>query len=150
MVTWAGFLSLWLAAALPATPLASAPAIIVESTPAVRADIMQAVAAALGRKPLIADDALTTSSLLIIERREPRSIDGRVGSGRIVDPPETFQLVLDGDQCVLVHRRTDAAYALENARCRPSPTAPGSSPSPDQKQQSPCFDALHSHNGRHV
>ena len=150
MVTWAQFLSLWLAATLPATPLASAPAIIVESTPAVRTEIMQAVAAALGRKPLIADDALTTSSLLIIEHREPRTIDGRVGSGRIVDPPETFQLVLDGNQCVLVHRRTDAAYPLENARCRPSPTAPGSSPTANDKQQSPCFGALQSHNGHHV
>ncbi|MDE0451648.1 MAG: hypothetical protein OXI90_07765 [Gammaproteobacteria bacterium] len=150
MVTWAHFASLWLAGALPATPLANAPAIITNSTPSVRADISQAVTRALGRKPLIADDALTTSSLLIIERREPRTIDGRVGSGRILDPPETFQLVLDGDQCVLLHRRTEAAYPLENARCRPAPTTPESAPSPDQEQQSPCFDAPQSHNGRHV
>ncbi|MCY3818467.1 MAG: hypothetical protein OXH52_03745 [Gammaproteobacteria bacterium] len=134
MVRWAHLASLWLAGALPATPLANAPAIIVDSTPSVRDDISQAVTTALGKKALIADDALTTSSLLIIERREPRTIDGRVGSGRIVDPPQTFQLVLDGDRCVLLHRRTDAAYPIESARCRPAPTTPESAPSPDHKQ----------------
>ena len=120
MVTCAHFASLWLA--LTATPASSAPAVIADSTPAVRAEIRQAVAAALGGKALIADDALTTSSQLIIERREPRTLDGRVGGGRILDAPETFELVLDEGQCVLVHRRTDAAYPLENTRCRAAPS----------------------------
>lgn len=105
-----------------------------ESTPDGRADIQRVVAAALGKDVLIADDALTKSSLLIIERRIPRTMEGRVGSGRILDPPETFQLVLDGGRCVLVHRRTDTAYPLENARCRAVPTTPASSPLPGQEQ----------------
>ncbi len=134
MVTWAHFASLWLAGALSATPPANAPAVITDSTPSVRADIRGAVTTALGRKALLADDALTTSSLLIIERREPRTIDGRVGRGRTLDPPETFELVLDGDRCVLLHRRTDTAYPLRSARCRPAPTTPESASSPDQEQ----------------
>lgn len=121
-------------ASLWAATVARAPAAIMESTPDGRADIQRVVAAALGKDILIADDALTKSSLLIIERRIPRTMEGRVGSGRILDAPETFELVLDAGQCVLVHRRTDVAYPLENARCRPSPSTPGSSPSPDQKQ----------------
>ena len=96
----------------------AAPAAVMDPTPAGHADIEQAVAAALGAEVLIADDALTTSSILTIERRAPRTIEGRVGTGRILDRPETFRLVLDGDQCVLVHRRTSATYPLENARPR--------------------------------
>ena len=106
----------------------AAPAAVMDPTPAGRADIEQAVAAALGAEVLIADDALTTSSILTIERRAPRTIEGRVGTGRILDRPETFRLVLDGDQCVLVHRRTSATYPLENARCRASPAKAGKAP----------------------
>ena len=112
--------SLW-AVSLWAMTSTGAPAAIVESTPAGHADIRQAVAAALGKDVLIADDALTKSSVLIIERRIPRTLEGRIGSGRTLDPPETFQLVLKGDQCILVHDRTGESYPLENARCRESP-----------------------------
>ena len=92
-----------------------------DSTPAALADIQQAVTAALGKDVLVADDALTKSSLLTIDRRVTKTMEGRVGSGRILDPPETFQLVLEGDQCVLVHDRTGKAYPLENARCHVPP-----------------------------
>lgn len=105
-----------------------APAAIMESTPAGRSDIEQAVTAALGKDVLIADDALTESSVLIVERRIPRTMEGRIGSGRILDPPETFQLVLEGDQCVLVHDRTGEAYPLENTRCRVSPAETDGAP----------------------
>ena len=112
----------------------SAPALIIDSTPSSRADIQHAVATALGTEVLIADEALTTSSLLIIDRRERHTIDGRVGGGRVLDPPETFQLVLDENQCILVHRRTEEAYPLENARCRASPAMPRSAPSSNQNR----------------
>ena len=118
----------------------SAPAAIIDSTASSRTDIRQAVTAALSAEVLIADDALTTSSLLIIERRSQRTIDGRVGSGRVTTPPEIFQLVLDDDQCILVHRRTGEAYPLENARCRASPDTPRRDayvPLSNQNPQSP-------------
>ena len=106
----------------------AAPAAVMDSTPSGRADLERAVAAALGAEVLIADDALTTSSILTIERRAPRTIEGRVSTGRILDRPETFQLVLDGDQCVLVHRRTGEPYPLENVRCHASPAEAGNAP----------------------
>ena len=114
------FATLWLPG-LWASMSAAAPAAIMESTPEGRSDIQQAITAALGKDVLIADDALTKSSLLVIERRIPRTLEGRVASGRILDPPETFRLVLEGDQCVLLHDRTGESYPLENARCRVSP-----------------------------
>ena len=135
----AAFASFCLAGASAAAPT-SAPAAIIDSTASSRTDIRQAVTAALGTEVLIADDALTTSSLLIIERRSRRSIDGRVGSGRVVTPPEIFQLVLDDDQCILIHRRTGEAYPLENARCSAPPDTPRRDahvPLSNQNPQSP-------------
>ena len=120
MVRRLRFASLWFAS-LGAMTSAGTPAAILEPTPAGRNDIREAVGAALGKDVLIAEDALTKSSLLVIERRIPRTMQGRVASGRILDPPETFQLVMDGDKCVLVHDRTDKSYPLENARCSMSP-----------------------------
>ena len=128
----AAFASFCLAGAWAAATPTSAPAAIIDSTASSRTDIRQAVTAALGTKVLIADDALTTSSLLIIDRRPQNTIDGRIGSGRILDPPETFQLVLDENQCILVHRRTEEAYPLENARCRASPAMPRNAPLSNQ------------------
>lgn len=119
--------SLWLASLWAVTSTA-APAAIVDSTPSGHADIAQAVAAALGTEVLIADDALTTSSILTIERRAPRTMEGRVGTGRILGRPETFQLVLDGDKCVLVHLGTGESYPLENVRCHAAPAKAGNAP----------------------
>ena len=111
-----------------------APAAIMDSTPAGLADIRQAVSAALGKDVLVADDALTASSLLTIDRRVTKTIEGRIGRGRILDPPETFQLVLEGDQCVLVHDRTGESYPLENARCRVSPNENDEAPPPHENR----------------
>ncbi len=133
MVKWAHVAWLALASALAAAP-DSAPAVVMDSSPASRTDIQQAVTNALGKEVLIADDALTTSSLLIIERHTPRTIEGRIASGRILDAPEVFQLVLEKDRCVLVHRRTDVAYPLENARCRAASPAPDRDASSNQNR----------------
>ena len=135
MVKWvlpAVFVSLWLADAWAATE--SATDAIIDSTPSSRAEIQHAVATALGTEVLIAEDALTISSLLIIDRRPQHTIDGRIGGGRVLDPPETFQLVLDENQCILVHRRTGEAYPLENARCRVPPSIPRSAPLSNQNR----------------
>ena len=117
-----------------ATAAVDAPPAIMDSTPAGSADIRQAVAAALGKNILTADDALTNSSVLIIERRVPRTMQDRVGNGRILDAPETFLLVLDGGKCVLVHRRTGDRYTLENARCHAAPARTDTAPSSKQSR----------------
>ncbi len=127
MVRRLHFASLWLASLWAVTSNAD-PAAIMDPTPAGHADIERAVAAALGTEVLIAEDALTTSSVLTIERRTPRTMEGRVATGRVLDPPEVFQLVLDDDRCVLVHRRTGEPYPLENVRCHASPAKAGNAP----------------------
>ena len=132
MVKWVWFASL--ALGVCAASSVGTPPAIMDSTPAGSADIRQAVAAALGKDVLIADDALTTSSLLIIERRVPRTMEGRVGNGRILNAPETFQLVLDRGKCVLVHRRTGEPYPLENARCHAAPARADKAPLSNQSR----------------
>lgn len=91
------------------------PALIVEATPASRAEIQRVVSSALNvSKVTIADDALMRDSLLIIE---PAQL-----MGRDLRRPEHFHLVLNGSTCVLVYRRTDARYELEATRCRAEET----------------------------
>ena len=60
-----------------------APARIVDPTPESRAALAHAVSEALnGMQPLLAADALTTSSELIIQRTTPRDLSGRQLDGR--------------------------------------------------------------------
>src|SRR5258708_13046062 len=70
------------------------PAVIVEPTPESRAALLQAVTDALGVEPLLADDALTRGSTLIIERRH---LEGRERA-----LPEKFHLLKIGDPRVTV------------------------------------------------
>ena len=87
-----------------------APAVIVEPTPQSRAALLQAVTDAVGVQPLLADDALTTGSTLLLERRHLL--------GRDTSTPERFRLVKSGDRCLLVHDRTGRSVALVETRCR--------------------------------
>jgi hypothetical protein len=94
------------------------PAVLVEPTPAARAELLDVLRAALGGAPLtLADDALTRSSVLLIER-EPRGPDAL--AGRTVEASvHRFELVLNAGRCELV-RRADAWRApLTRARCVP-------------------------------
>lgn len=65
----------------------------------------------------IADDALTTSSRLILERGSRRQIDRPPEPGRSYDRPDHFQLVLDGRRCFLVHEETGLRYLLRDTDC---------------------------------
>lgn len=86
-------------------------AIIDNPTPEGRAEIAQAVSAALNGAPVrLADDALTRDSLLIIERAH---------TGRDLDKPEHFRLVKAGARCVLVHEGTGRRETLASSNCRP-------------------------------
>jgi hypothetical protein len=94
------------------------PAVIVNPTPQSRAALAAAVSEALnGAKVTLADDALTRTDSLIIEREQPRDPTGRPLDGRERGMPEHFQLVKSGDQCVLVHRRTERRFPLAGIAC---------------------------------
>ena len=90
-----------------------------ESTSASTAEIRDAVEKALpGQRILLADDAFRESSLLVIERRRHERLDGMRTSGTADEAPHRFRLVLDGQQCALVHLNTGKRHTLTRTRCR--------------------------------
>jgi len=81
------------------------------------ARIIRVVNEALHTDVTLADDALTKSSVLIIERSPPRSIEGLPTQGRNMDVPIQFRLVINHGDCVLVDQRDRSRHKLENTRC---------------------------------
>ncbi|MGA8205838.1 MAG: hypothetical protein WB812_15060 [Woeseiaceae bacterium] len=111
------FAPLLLAACQTAATADDRPARIVEPDAASRAALQRAVNDALNTDVALADDALTDSSLLIIERNPPKSMGSPPAQGRIMEAPIQFQLVTDGTHCLLVDRRDDSRRVLEDTRC---------------------------------
>lgn len=94
------------------------PALIVNPTDASRAELRRAVSEMLsGADITLADDALTTSSVLLIERKRIRSLDNPPLSGRDLSRPERFRLVTARGRCILVHDRDQARFELQESDC---------------------------------
>lgn len=97
---------------------ATVPAVIASPDAAARAELARQVAQALGKDTvLLADDALTRSSELIIESARPRDAAGRLLQGRELTPPHRFRLQLTGSQCELLHENTQRRIPLRTVRC---------------------------------
>lgn len=93
-------------------------ALILSPTQQGQLELIQIVANAIGRESVqLADDALTRSSDLIIERKQKKRIEGRLGGGREMSSPEHFKLVLSGSSCFLIHQADQARYELTESRC---------------------------------
>ena len=94
------------------------PARVVNPTPESRAELQRAVSDMLhGADVALADDALTTSSVLIVERRRSRSLESPPLSGRDLGQPAHFQLVTTGNDCVLIHENDRARHELLETEC---------------------------------
>jgi len=92
------------------------PAVVVHPTPASRAALSQAVGSALGGQPVaLADDALTRSSTLIVDRTGRRDPAGLPVTGRDTGRPDRFSLLKQGDSCILVHEKDGKRMALPPA-----------------------------------
>ena len=65
----------------------------------------------------LAADALTDSSVLIIEQHPPRNMQSPPSQGRNMDTPIRFRLVLNGSDCILIDQRDNSRYALEMTTC---------------------------------
>ena len=100
-------------------PDADQPAVIVAPSDASRTALQKAVNEELGTEVLLADDALTDTSILIIERNFPKGVTGSPAQGRTMDPPVRFTLMTNGTDCVLVEDSGGARYLLANTRCEP-------------------------------
>ena len=99
---------------------ADIPAVIVDADDASRAALRAALADAFGgRDVVIADDALTTSSVLAIERGPHRTINNPTPDGRILADPFRFRLVRRGEDCVLIDPRDESRRVLADTRCVP-------------------------------
>ena len=108
-----------LAAACKVNPMhEDRPARIVNPTAESRAELKRVVSDMLfGADVTLADDALTTSSVLIVDRGRTRSLDSAPLSGRDFGRPERFQLVTTGKKCVLIHGDDQARYELLETEC---------------------------------
>ncbi len=82
-----------------------------------RAALQRAVNDALNTNVTLADNALTESSLLIIERSPPRSMQNLPTQGRNMDVPIQFRLVINRDDCILIDQRDRSRYLLEDTKC---------------------------------
>ncbi|MBB6093195.1 hypothetical protein HNQ60_002073 [Povalibacter uvarum] len=98
---------------------ADAPAVIVEASAQSRAELLSTVQKALGVSSItLADDALTQSSTLFVERASDAG--GRPLDGRNLGRPERFDLIKSADHCVLIYERTGERHELTSTRCHPT------------------------------
>ena len=93
------------------------PARVVDSDAESRAALQEAVNEALSTEVLLADDALTETSLLTIERWPAGTMDNPVPQGRILGRPIQFQLVRNDGDCYLVKKSDGARYLLRDVNC---------------------------------
>jgi len=93
------------------------PARIVNADADSRAALQAVVNEALGTEVMLADTALTDSSMLTIERWPAGTMDNPVPQGRILEKPIQFQLVRNGDDCVLVKKSDGSRYLLSDTDC---------------------------------
>lgn len=99
---------------------ADVPALIAVPDDASRAALRETISAIFGGQDVpLADDALTKSSLLLIERNPRGSLEAPPATGRVMDEPIRFRLVKSGDECVLVDLRDESRHLLSDTACVP-------------------------------
>ena len=100
------------------------PAVITNPDDHSRAALKAALAASFGnRDVVVADDALTKTSLLTIEREPRPTIDNPSPGGRILTEPYRFRLVRNNEDCVLVDLRDESRQVLADTNCAPEEAA---------------------------
>lgn len=96
------------------------PALIVEPDSTSRDVLQHTVAKALQVAEItLTDDALTKDSVLIIDRKNYRTLQQSPVLGRDLGRPEIFRLLLSGGRCVLLRQADGTRWKLENMRCIP-------------------------------
>lgn len=93
------------------------PARIVNPNDQSRAALQSVVDDVLNTHVTLADNALTDSNFLSIERNPPRTMQNPNPQGRIMEVPILFRLVINGPDCILIDDRDSNRYVLENTNC---------------------------------
>lgn len=97
---------------------ADQPALLLDATPALQAQISAALTDALGVAPTIAADAFTHSSLLVIEPEVVAGGRNRAASGRTLEARvQRFRLVVNNGVCSLTRPQGRWRMELLQARC---------------------------------
>ena len=96
------------------------PALIVQPDEASRAALKNTLSELFGGKEiLIADDALTNSSMLSLEVNLRQQADSQPALGRVVTKPFGFQLFKSKKGCFLMDLRDGGHYLLVDTNCTP-------------------------------
>lgn len=96
------------------------PAVIVEPDAQSQAALQEAVSESLeGAEVSLAAGAFTDSSTLELERPRPTSRESLKGESPSRDRAEEFQLLIQGEACILVHKDSGERRMLADTRCRP-------------------------------
>ncbi len=94
------------------------PALLIAPTVESHAELVRVVSEALDRTHVVlAGDALTRDSLLVIERRPLLDARGVRVMGRDLGRPERFQLLKNGRRCYLVYLPEGRHWVLAKATC---------------------------------
>jgi len=93
------------------------PARISAATDASRAVLQETVNNAMHTNVLLADGALTTSSVLTIELNPPGTMENPTPLGRDMGKPIQFRLVLNQEACILIDQRDDTRHILNDTTC---------------------------------
>jgi len=94
-------------------------AIIINHTEASRQELQTVISDALGgRSVIIADNAFTHQSRLIIERKPHLDANGQLLNGRVIEKPIHFKLVIINEQCWLTKFGSDAKWLLSQTNCK--------------------------------
>ena len=93
------------------------PARIVNNNDASRAALQEAVNKVFGTNVTLADNALTDSSVLTIERSPRPTMENPNPLGRNMEMPIQLRLVVNGSDCVLIDQRDRSRHILANTTC---------------------------------
>jgi len=93
------------------------PARISPATDASRAVLQETINNALHTNVMLANDALTDSSILTIELNPPGTMQNPNPLGRDMGRPIQFRLVLNQSVCILVDQRDGTRHVLNDTTC---------------------------------
>jgi len=87
------------------------------ATDASRAVLQETINNALHTSVMLADDALTTSSVLTIELNPPGTMQNPNPLGRDMGKPIQFRLVVNQSACILIDQRDGTRHVLNDTTC---------------------------------
>lgn len=98
------------------------PAILTAPSAEITAELGAGATELLSGAPVtLGSTAFITSSELTLEPALRKSPLGRLGRGRMIEPPDALRLLRAGNQCVLEHINSGDQVVLKTQLCAPAP-----------------------------